>query len=55
MILFIGVSGCILAYGGTYAYYRMKKGGVAAALPVWCLLLVDMGLLALLVYFRTNT
>ena len=55
MVLFLLTAGGILAYGGAYAYYRMKKGGVAAALPVWCLLLVDVGLLALLVYFRTNT
>ena len=55
MGLFLLAAGGILAYGGAYAWFRMKKGGIAAALPVWCLLLLDVGLLALLIYFRTNT
>ena len=55
MILFLLISGGSLAYGTAYALFRMKKGGIAAALPVFCLLLIDMGLLALLIYFRTNT
>ena len=49
MILFLLISGGILAYGTAYALFRMKKGGIAAALPVWCLLLLDLGLLVLLV------
>ncbi len=55
MILFLLAAGAILAYGGAYALFRMKKGGIAAALPIWCLLVVDLGLMILLVYFRTNT
>ena len=55
MILFLLAAGAILAYGGAYALFRMKKGGIAAALPICCLLLIEMGLLALLIYFRTNT
>ena len=55
MGLFLLAAGGILVYGGAYACFRTKKGGIAAALPVWSLLLVDIGLLALLVYFRTNT
>ena len=55
MILFLLISGLILAYGAAYGAFRMKKGGIAAALPVCCLVLVDLGLLILLVYFRTNT
>ena len=55
MVLFLLAAGTILAYGAAYALFRTKKGGIAAALPVCCLLLLDFGLLALLVYFRTNT
>ena len=55
MVLFLLAAGAILAYGGAYALFRMKKGGIAAALPVWCLMILDLGLLVLLVYFRTNT
>lgn len=55
MVLFLLAAGGILAYGGAYAHFRMKKGGIAAALPLWGLLLLDIGLLVLLVYFRTNT
>ena len=55
MILFLLAAGGILIYGAAYARFRRKKGGIAAALPVWGLLLLDLGLLILLVYFRTNT
>ena len=55
MFLFVLAAGGILAYGAAYARFCIKKGGIAAALPVCCLLLLDLGLLALLVYFRTNT
>ncbi len=55
MILFLLAAGAILAYGAAYALFRMKKGGIAAALPVCCLILLDLGLLALLIYYRTNT
>ena len=55
MVLFLLAAGAILAYGAAYALFRVKKGGIPAALPVCCLLLIDIGLLALLVYFRTNT
>ena len=55
MGLFLLTAGGILAYGAAYGVFCIKKGGIAAALPIWCLLLVDIGLVALLVYFRTNT
>ncbi len=55
MLLFLSAAGLILAYGAAYALFCMKKGGVAAALTVCCLLLADLGLLALLLYYRTNT
>ena len=55
MLLFMLAAGLILIYGAIYALFRMKKGGIAAALPVFCLLALDLGLLAALVYFRTNT
>ena len=55
MVLFLLAAGAILAYGGAYAHFCRKKGGIAAALPIWCLLVVDLGLMILLVYFRTNT
>ena len=55
MFLFVLAAGGILAYGAAYALFCIKKGGIAAALPVFGLLLIDMGLLALLIYFRTNT
>ena len=55
MILFLLAAGAILVYGAAYGGFRTKKGGIAAALPIWCLLVVDLGLMILLVYFRTNT
>ena len=55
MILFLLISGGILAYGTAYALFRMKKGVIAAALPIFILLAVDLGLLLLLLYFRINT
>ena len=55
MVMFLLTAGAILAYGAAYALFRVKKGGIPAALPVWCLLLLDLGLLVLLVYYRTNT
>ena len=55
MILFLLAAGAILAYGAVYGVFRMKKGGIAAALPVFGLLLADVALLVLLVYYRTNT
>ena len=55
MFLFMLAAGGILLYGAAYALYCIKKGGVAAALPIFFLLAVDLGLLVLLLYFRTNT
>lgn len=55
MVLFLFAAGAILAYGGAYARFCRKKGGIAAALPIWCLLLIDLCLLILLFYYRTNT
>ncbi len=55
MLLFMLAAGLILIYGAIYALFRMKKGGIAAALPIWCFLAADLGLLLLLLYFRINT
>ncbi len=55
MLLFVLAAGGILAYGMAYALFCLKKGGIAAALSICCLLAVDLALLALLLYFRTNT
>lgn len=55
MLLFLMASGLILIYGAIYALFCMKKGGIAAALPICCLLVADLGLLLLLLYFRVNT
>ena len=55
MAIFLLAAGAILAYGAAYGAFRMKKGGISAALPVWFLMILDLGLLVLLVYFRTNT
>ena len=55
MILFLLAAVGILAYGAAYAFFCGQKGGIAAALPICCLLAVNLGLLALLLYFRTNT
>ena len=55
MILFLLTAGAILGYGAIYAFFRMQKGGIAAALPVLLWLMLDLGLLVLLVYYRTNT
>lgn len=55
MIPFLLAAGCILAYGATYAVFCVKKGGIAAALPVFCLLVADLWILTLLLYYRINT
>ena len=55
MILFLLSAGLILLYGAAYTLFCIQKGGLAAALSVFFCLLTDLGLLALLVYFRTNT
>ena len=55
MFLFVLAAGGILAYGATYARVCIKKGGIAAALPIFFLLAVDLGLLLLLLHFRINT
>ena len=55
MLLFMSAAGLILAYGAAYALFCIKKGGVSAALTLCCLLLADLVLLVLLLYFRTNT
>ena len=55
MFLFMLAAGGILLYGAAYALYCIKKGGIAAALPICCLLAVNLSLLALLLYFRSNT
>ena len=55
MGLFLLTAAAVLVYGAAYGFFRMKKGGIAAALPIWCLLLVDVGLLILLGWFRIRT
>ena len=55
MILFLLAAVGILAYGAAYAFFCVQKGGIAAALSVLGLLLMDLGILVLLVYYRTNT
>ena len=55
MAMFLLAAGAILAYGAAYGVFRTKKGGISAALPVWCLMILDLGLLVLLIYYRTNT
>ena len=55
MILFLLTAGVILIFGTIYALFCMQKGGIAAALPVFFWLSLDLGLLVLLVYYRMNT
>ena len=55
MRVFLLAGGGILAYGAAYAVFRIQKGGIAAALPVFSCLVLDLGLLLLLIYYRTNT
>ncbi len=55
MLLFMSAAGLILAYGAAYALFCIKKGGVSAALTLCCLLLADLVLLVLLLYYRINT
>ena len=55
MVLFMLIAGAILVYGAAYGVFLTKKGGIAAALPIWCLLSIDVGLLILLLWFRTRT
>ena len=55
MILFLLAAVGILAYGAAYAFFCIQKGGIAAALSVFGLLLLDIGILVLLIYFRTKT
>ena len=55
MVLFLLAAGLILLYGTAYALFCVQKGGIAAALSVSLCLFMDLGLLALLIYFRINT
>ena len=55
MILFSLAAAGVLLYGAAYAGFCIKKGGIPAALAICCLLLSDLGLLALLLYYRTHT
>lgn len=55
MILLYCIAAAILAYGAAYALFCGKKSGIAAALSVWCLVLIDVGLLILLGWFRIRT
>ncbi len=55
MILFLWIGGSIILYGTAYALFCMKKGGIAAALPIFALVVLDLGLMVLLTYYRINT
>lgn len=55
MIVFLSAAAGILVYGAAYGVFCIKKGVVAAALSIFGLLLADLFLMALLIYFRTNT
>lgn len=55
MIVFLLAAGLILAYGAVYMIFCIKKGGIAAALWVFLCWVLDLGLMILLVHFRTNT
>ena len=55
MILFLLAAVPILIYSGAYVLFCVKKGGIAAALSVLGLMLLNVGLLFLLVHFRINT
>ncbi len=55
MILYLTAGGGILLYGTAYGLFCVKKGGIAAALSVFGLLLSDLALLILLLFFRTRT
>ena len=55
MILFLLAAAALLAYGLVYVRFTLKKGGIVAALVVLMLVLVDMCLLALVLYYRTHT
>lgn len=55
MILYLLAGAGVLLYGTAYALFCVKKGGIAAALSVFGLLLSNLALLILLVFFRTRT
>ena len=55
MILFLLAAAAMLVYGAAYGFFCMQKGGVAAALSIFAVALLDLGLLCLLVYFRIHT
>ena len=55
MALFLIAASLILLYGAAYAVFCIKKGGIAAALGMILWLVTDLGLLALVLYYRTNT
>ncbi len=55
MILLVSAAVALLLYGLLYARFCMQKGGLRAALTVLLLVLIDTGMLALALYFRTRT
>lgn len=55
MILFLLISGGILAYGAAYAFFCVKKGGIAAAMSLLVCVLADLCLVGLLIYYRVRT
>ena len=55
MTVFLLAAGAILLYALAYALFCMQKGGVAAALSVLLWWSLDLGLLVLLLYYRTRT
>jgi|GEM_PF-2569907 len=55
MALFAVSSLAGMAYGLLYACFCMKKGGIAAALTVLFLVLLNAGLLGLVLFYRTHS
>lgn len=55
MILFLLAAAAVLIYGAAYGFFCMQKGGVAAALSIFAVTVLDLMLLGLLVYFRIRT
>ncbi len=54
MSMFCIAAGLILAYGALYLLFCIQKGGIAAALSMLGLLLIDLLLLVLLIHYGTR-
>ena len=55
MTVFLLAAALVLIYGAAYGIFCIRKGGIAAALGVFLCWMLDLGLMILLVHFRTNT